>query len=214
MGYFSPTGYSDEFPQEVAELVTLPQVRDHLQLDPDDTSFDDLLNRFVISSRQVIENTLRRPVVRRSRIFRYTRRPTTQEVVEIAISPVQQVTDVRYQARDSQFDSVFSASVYSVDGLGDNNSLPVTMFPVATWPSTNGAVLPHPIYPFTVTAEVGYANPPMPLIQALLQIVADWYLSREATSAINYNMIPYGARKLLQQYSLQEPWLISSAALS
>lgn len=121
-----------------------------------------------------------------------------QDMIIIPRPPLQEIISVKY------FDT--ENTEHTIDPLNyfaDTNSHPGRLFPVGSWPSSGL----RPINGICVTFTAGHkeaATVPMRVRQAILLLVAEWYLNREATSLTGkgggekYNReIPFGVTRLL-----------------
>ncbi len=108
--------------------------------------------------------------------------------LEIPLTPIISVDSVKYELSGTQ--TVDSAE-YEVDLLSGK----IRTLSGYSWPSTDT------VYnPVVVRATVGYSTVPQVLKDAVLLIVGHRYENREETSVIDLNIIPMGARYILEQY--------------
>lgn len=198
--YLVPDRYEDQASE--SGLVTLNQIRTHLNL-ADDTYEQDILTRFGASVQEVIERSLERPIVSRVRTFKFRDLVAGNTEIQLRHTPIQAVTQIAYYSK-TNVATVVPAEDYLVEGLGDNTDLrKVEILPIDQWPTYSE--VQHRIYPLQIQATVGFDVVPSPIVEAALQIIGLWYSNREAASVLNYSLVPYGAEKLLNQYSLTNP---------
>ncbi len=163
------------------EPVSLGEAKAHLRVDGTDE--DLLISSLITAARVHIEQTLMQAMITQS--WRLVRDDWPADgPVEIALGPVQQVSEIRVLDADGS-----SQIIPASDYLVDTASAPVRIVraAAAVWPAPTRA-----INGIEIDFSAGYGDSPsdvpQPLRQAILLLVAHWFERREPV-AVGANVV-------------------------
>lgn len=155
-----------------SEPVTLAEAKAHLRVDSSDE--DALIGNLVKAAREYCELFTRRSFITTTWKLTLDKFPDT---VELARSPAQSVTSIKY-IDDDGVQQTFASASYLVDA----ESEPGRVTPVygGSWPSARSQM-----NAVEVTFKAGYgdaaASVPQSAKQAILMLVGHWFENRETT---------------------------------
>ena len=205
-----------------ADPVSLALAKQHLNVSSTFTDDDTYIGSLITAARSYAERRMSRPIFNQTwqismDTFPWpfsgrTVNPADRHLLfgsfwpEIAIylpSPsVPSVNWIKYFDLTDTLQTL-AATAYQLD----STSMPARIFPVGSgglyWPYVRTWI------PGSVTVEyvsgsygdgVIVNNCPEDLVIAIMQIVADWYQSREATSTVLRRELPHGVTAILAQY--------------
>lgn len=166
-----------------SEALSADDVRAQSRLDVDDGD-DALIERYIAAAREAVEN------ICGIRIGAQSVSMTTGAFADFAALPVAPVTAIsEIQYRDAAGGmQTLSADVYALaNGAGLRPS--IRLKAGQSWPqaASDGDAI-------TVSAAVGYSDPPEAILHAMLLTIASWHADREAGD------IPEAAMSLLVNY--------------
>lgn len=193
----------------MTEPVSLADIKQHLVLDPDDTSEDSYLSGLIMAARAACEAATRRSVVGESRRAGLDAFPAGVTPLVFPLHPVPTfAADITLPGGSI---SAIAVSYFDGDGAeqlldpagyhADLASIPAVLRPVTSWPATQdrpGAVA----ITYTVSPLTG--GQLAMVTQAIRLIVGHWYANREAvnTDARNLAELPLAVSWLLKPLTL------------
>ena len=163
------------------EPVSLGEAKAHLRVDGTDE--DLLISSLITAARVHIEQTLMQAMITQS--WRLVRDGWPADgPVEIALGPVQQVSEIRVRDADGA-----SQIVPASDYLVDTASTParIVSATAAVWPAPTRAINGIEI-DFVAGHGDNASDVPQPLRQAILLLVAHWFERREPV-AVGANVV-------------------------
>lgn len=117
----------------------------------------------------------------------------------LLLSPVQSIVSVKYRDPDGLLRTL-GGSKYKLHGATSWDPILAPAYS-ETWPeiaSTSCAV----IVEFTAGYGDTLADVPPPLLQAIRQLVAEWYETREGLAWSSLSELPHGVRNLVQPFRI------------
>ncbi|RUU92808.1 hypothetical protein EOB59_05470 [Mesorhizobium sp. M7A.F.Ca.MR.176.00.0.0] len=175
------------------EPVTLAELKAHVRVDHSDD--DSLLVAKGLAARQYVERFVGKPLI--STTYDLVLDAFQRGPMQIPKGPLQAVTYVKYVDATSGLETTLATDQYAVDTASD----PGWIAPGDVgWPATTPT-----INAIRVRFIAGYGDAaedvPMPLREAILQIAAQEYECREASShGDKAAAIPYGVGDILSEY--------------
>lgn len=172
--------------------MSLLEAKTHLRVDIADD--DALISALIMAARQYVERITGRALITQTWQYILDRFPA---VFVLPKPPLRQVVSITYKTADE-----FSHPIPATDYVVDAASEPARIAPAPglSWPSETL----YPLGAVTVEFEAGYgdaANVPMPIKQAILLLIGQWYEQREAINVGNIiNELPFAVAALLSPY--------------
>lgn len=183
--------------EPTVEPISLFEVKDHLRLDHDSHTEDDLIKTTLIpAARHYCENFQNRAYITQTWELWLEAFPS-KSYIEIPKPPLQSITSVKYYDT-SDSEATFSSSYYFVDTKNQYGGRVVLNYS-QSWPSTTL----RPANGVCVTFVAGYGDDgydvPKDFRSAMLLYIGHLYENREAvvTTGLNAVEIPKGVDALL-----------------
>jgi uncharacterized phiE125 gp8 family phage protein len=158
-----------------SEPVSLNLMKLHLGIPSSETTWDDILEIFIETSRTVVENCTRRALIEQERLLRLDDFPLSDFPIKLARNPVISVDSVKYLDTTGTLITLTNDVHYRVDLV----TTPSKIYPIDSWPSTldqEAAV--------RVEYTAGYGDEdsdvPSPIRSAITLIAAHYFANREA----------------------------------
>lgn len=171
----------------MAEPLSLPDVKAHLNIAESDTSYDGLLTAYIAAAREYVENRSDHVLVERE-FTEY--RASFGRYIELTKRPVGEVIEVGYTDADGA-EQTYSDFVASV------SPHPARIHPALNgwWPTIqSGSQIP-------VKYTAGYAagEEPQSLLMAMKLLIGHWMLNRETVADGRLAEMPHGVDALCDQ---------------
>jgi uncharacterized phiE125 gp8 family phage protein len=178
--------------EPAAEPVTLADAKVHVKALPGDTGEDaSLLRPLIATARQYCENVTGRALAAQT-IAAYPA-DWAEAALPLPKPPITAVSGVTYYDADGGAHAL-DAEDYALDAVGGR--LMILRAPEAALRAYN---------PIEIAYTAGYSTTPFPLRQAMLLLIAHWYVNREAVAvgAVTSAEIDLGVRHLCRQYKVR-----------
>lgn len=167
----------------MAEPVSLSEARAQCSIDESDTTFDALLTTYIAAARVWVENYTGKILVQREVADQH---PRFCRFFDLQWGPFDPDTvEIDYVDSDGADATISSLTI--------NGSRIYPAYETA-WP------VPRLNTGVSVTYTAGYDEVPEPLVQAVLLLVAQWFLVRENVSERQMSEVPMAVRALCDQY--------------
>lgn len=177
-----------------SEAITTAEARQHCGIPSADTTHDTYLDSLVTAARQKWERDTGRIVMSCTVVEKLDCWP--EEVIELAVSPVQSVTSI-YYLNASGASTLWSSSEYVFDSALAKPSIYLAYD--ENWPELRGWAAD-----VTITYVAGYANAaavPKLWKQAMLLLVSHWFENRATVNIGNItNEIPLAYEAIAANY--------------
>ena len=156
------------------EPVSIEEAKAHLRVDIEDD--DNLILNLITAARKKAETVLKRSLITQTLIY-YPDEWPDDDYIELPLPPLQSVTSVVY----TDYAGTATTLTQNTDYVADIKKDPgrVVLDYGMTWPTTTLDVTS----PIAITYIAGYGTPedvPMPIKQAILILVSDYYENRES----------------------------------
>ncbi len=170
------------------EPVTLGDLKEQLRIDHGEE--DALLTMKITAARQHIENLTGLAIPLATYEFRLDRFPAAE--IKVPRAPLVSVASVNFVGPDG-IEAQVDAGSYEVDTASPEGWIaPVSGF---SWPSTM-----QTINAVRVRFVAGYEDVPETLKEAILQLAAWWYESREAVADEARVPVPFSVQELVAEH--------------
>lgn len=186
------------FSEPAVEPVSVDEVKDHLYVEHNEKN--DLLALYIAAARGHVESSCHIAVAAAQYLLTLDSFPA--ESIYLGVTPVLSVDSIVYDDEDGA-EQTIDPDLYVLD----NSGLYGWVTPVAgsPWPATISA-----INAVRVTFTAGYEiNPgssppvndcPVPLRQAIMLLVGDWFENKGSASAPQQFELPYGVEALISPF--------------
>ena len=160
------------------EPLSLDQVKDQCSIDRTDTTFDEMLTRFIREQREEAETFLNRALITRTLALGLSAWPTTKAELYLPMAPAQ-AGDFKVEYYNAQTNTLqeWSADNYELDLNGTD---PAVLVPV--YGKSFPAVFPRR-KAIIITYKAGYGDTaesvPEPIKQAMLFKIGSQFMQRE-----------------------------------
>ena len=156
------------------EPVSIEEAKAHLRVDIEDD--DNLILNLITAARKKTETILKRSLITQTLIY-YPDEWPDGDYIELPLPPLQSVTSVIY----TDYAGTATTLTQNTDYVADIKKDPgrVVLDYGMTWPTTTLDVTS----PIAITYQAGYGtveDVPMPIRQAILILVSDFYENRES----------------------------------
>lgn len=157
------------------------------------TDQDPIIDLFLMSSREYVETRLSRQMI--TATWEYTFDSFDETYIDLPITPVASVEDIKYFDTDGAEQTIDDANYYV-----DTSSEPCRIQAKSTysWPETD--CRPAGIKVTFVAGWTQASLVPKPLRMAITLLAAAYYENREAYSDIKFMPIPFGVDSLMDLF--------------
>lgn len=177
------------------EPVSLDEIKNHLRLDLDDLTEDDLLTTLIITAREWCESFQNRQYTTATWELWLDQWPLGDRL-SIPLPPLQAVNSVKYYGTDNT-EYTMPADDYFVDNKSEPGRLALAYG--KTWPTTTL----RPVNGICIEFDAGYgdaaASVPKRAKHAMSLLIGHLYENREAGVEKALQEIPFGVKSLLWQ---------------
>jgi len=175
----------------ISEPISLADVKNFIRTIPDDDSEDEaIIIPLITAAREFLENATGRSLARQT----LTASLQNFDTVRLPRPPFVSMDSVSYKDKDGNTIELDSTHYYLDDAEG-----------ILYFPSAPPVSELYPINPISVTYKTGYNELPKPLRQAMLMVIAHWYVNREAVqigSRINEVAADFALQHIIHQYKV------------
>ncbi|HXH52538.1 MAG TPA: head-tail connector protein [Sphingomicrobium sp.] len=174
-----------------AEAISLADAKAQCEVLSDDR--DALLTHYIVAVREHVEKVCG---IRIAAAALEIEVPAFGELAELAVAPVQAITEIRYLDPEGE-EQLLDPAVYELAlEAGDELRPKVRLKPGQRWPATARAE-----DAVRVRLVAGYAVCPAPVRQAMLLIIEQWYGNRaDVVVGTNVSSMPNASQALLVNF--------------
>ncbi|HEV8445450.1 MAG TPA: hypothetical protein VGQ44_01475 [Gemmatimonadaceae bacterium] len=187
----------------VGEPLTLDEAKAHVKVDGPESDAE--LTRWISAARLDVEVYTSRACLTQNVDVTLSRFPWARRAIEIPIAPLQRVTGIDYLNASGDIIDL-DPTLYAFDAPQGPYAAPgrvMLAYGQYAWPYPPAMEVLNGV---TIHCVVGYGDTgvavPAALTAAMLLLIANWWLNREAGAIIrgSADVLPYGVDRLLQPF--------------